>query len=183
MKPGRIRYRSDRWYLPALKDLAGDPAKNPYGSRFREELFVSVYRLDFDDEGRASIGKRAIGRRCVLTAVASGAAVLCDTRGGRVSGMCEGYWAEGARAALLAALSRPGVGDGTYVIRWLSIASLLIESVWLQSRAKDRPDIVRPAFHNETALNGRTEIPLEEFVAIVESLERDRRALGVIDDI
>lgn len=174
-------YLSDGSYMGELRKLAGG---GPYGDQFREELYVSVFRLDFDRKGRARFSKRAIGKRCVVMPVnGKGGALLCDTVDGQLNGMCEGYWAESARAFLTQALARSDVVNRSYLVQWLTAPSLLIEAVWLKARAKGQPDLMVPVFFHDNPSLRPEPMAAAEFLSVVEALEQERRAIDVDDGV
>jgi hypothetical protein len=167
-------YHSTGEYLSELTTLT------PYSAGYVEDLYVSVYSLSVDDTGRAFVSAEAIGRRCVLSEVSSQQAILCDTvpsgDATTVESICEGYYADWARQALLNWLGDARVKAGQYELRWLTAPEFLIESVWLKSASSDLPDLIGPVFHHEAALEGKSTLPMDEFTTLVESVARNRLA-------
>jgi hypothetical protein len=167
-------YRSTGDYLSELNALS------PYSAGYVEDLYVGVYSLSIDQTANAFVSDEAIGRRCVLFEISSQQALLCDTVSAgdatTVESICEGYYADWARRALLNWLEDARVTDRQYELRWLTAPGFLIESVWLKSMNGELPDLISPVFHHEDALEGKGTLSMDEFTAIVESIARDRLA-------
>ncbi len=145
-----------------------------------EQHFVRLYTIALDEAARGAVleSRTPAAWRFVVTGhqkpvVACDMSIVPESEPSRVLSVRQGSGANRCHAALQSVWKMPEIGPENCELRWLSIPGLSIEAFWLHSCSGDR---IVPISPQVDELKGRTILPAQEFLAILQTLATERLA-------
>lgn len=148
---------------------------------YEEQHFVRLYTIALDEAARgASLDTRTPAAWRFVVTGDHKPVVACDMsipQEGAPSGVLsvrQGSGADRCYAALESIWNMAEIGPDKYELRWLSIPGLSIEAFWLHSPPEGPGDRIVPISPQVDELKGRTVLPAQEFLAILQTLAIER---------